>query len=236
MSDSGIWKNALRPSDSCPDAEALAAAAQNPEIQRHLEGCARCRTELALLHEFESAQAQASEAASVDWIEGELKRRSAEILAAPVPPLPQPPARKSLFAARWRVLALAASAICLVGAGVYWRGATEPALAPPSSTPVWRSGSLTLIAPVGDVASAPREFRWESVSGAASYRVHLFEVDGREIWTADSAAPSIVPPPAVLDQLAPARAFAWRVEARNAAGQVIAGAPLQNFHIPITAR
>ena len=218
---------------ACPEVEALAAAEQTPEVRQHLETCARCRTELALLQEFEAVDVQPGEGESVAWIEDRLRSRAGELSAAP----PTPAATRSWWRfPQWRVLALASAAALLISVGIYQRTGTQPDLPSPGPTPVWRSGQLALLAPLGDIAAPPREFRWEAVPGASSYRVHVLQVDGTEIWSGESAESRIAVPVELLHTFIPARAFQWRVEARNPAGEQIATASLQTFHILTTAR
>ncbi len=58
-----LLKAALSPSRDCPDLTALAGADLSPDIQRHLSGCSRCRTELTMLREFENGSPNPEEAA-----------------------------------------------------------------------------------------------------------------------------------------------------------------------------
>jgi hypothetical protein len=231
MSD--IWKAALGRTGECPDVEALAARELSPETKQHLESCLRCRTELATLREFEAMDVRPAEMESVQWIGGELQRRSSEIFVEAAPPVAVPPAPRRLFPA-WRILAMGALALVLVAVGLYWRSGTTQPLPVSSEAPVWRSGQIALLEPLGDVTAPPREFRWEAVAGAASYRLHLQEVDGIEIWTADSVEAKIAASAGIAAKLTPGRAFQWNVEARNAAGEKLATGSLQSFHILVT--
>ena len=240
-----LLKAALGRTGDCPALESLEAAETNPDVQRHLAGCSRCRTELAMLREFRGAEPRAEEMASVEWIASELRRRSPE-LAGPAPVVhPQPASPRDrlrawtggLFAPqRRRTLSLAAVALLVVvAAGVYLRpGANFERPSPSGGTAVWRSGEFAAVSPLGDVTEAPSEFRWQTVPGAATYSIQLVEVDRTVVWSADSTRTSIEVPAEIRQKLKPARAFHWQVVARNAGGQNIASTDLQTFHILAT--
>ena len=72
-------KSALSPAGDCPGLTALAGADLSPDIQRHVSGCSRCRTELAMLREFENGAPNPEEAAAVHWIHDELLRRAPRV-------------------------------------------------------------------------------------------------------------------------------------------------------------
>ena len=59
--EQALFKSASGPTGDCPRPELLASAAGNPDVQRHLENCGRCRTELAMLLEFEKAEPRPDE-------------------------------------------------------------------------------------------------------------------------------------------------------------------------------
>jgi hypothetical protein len=46
------------------------------------------------------------------------------------------------------------------------------------------NGALALLEPVGSLSHPPRRFRWTRDSGAASYRIELFDRDARRIGVA----------------------------------------------------
>lgn len=229
-------KAALGRTADCPSVEALATAPDNPDVQRHIEACIHCRAELVLLQEFESAEPQPEELASVQWIAGELRRRNSAIAQAS----PSPSAWSRFLAwlgavpgpGRGRALVMvAASLLIVVTAGVYFRQSS--AVRPPASGIVWRSGRFAAMAPSGEMAQSPVEFRWEAVPGAASYQVQLLQVDRTVIWTGESSQTTIEIPSNIRAQLRPGRAFQWQVTARNTAGESIASTDLQDFRITV---
>src|SRR4051794_37317067 len=63
------------PTPECPPLEALESL--DAKGRAHVEHCAWCRNELAMLTEFQAAEVRPEEAASVAWIESELARRAA---------------------------------------------------------------------------------------------------------------------------------------------------------------
>ena len=235
-------KSALGPSSGCPDLAALAGANLNAEMQQHLDGCSHCRTELATLREFESAEPRADEVASVNWIQSELQRRAPQIVKA-ASPKPASLLDKlrlwagELFSAPRRMqLSLAAASLLLVAfTGVYHHRSGEPPLSAPSGQQVWRSGQFSAVSPVGDITQAPVEFRWESVAGATEYQIQVAEVDGTVVWSAESGQTRIETPESIRRLFQPGRTLQWTVVARNAAHEKIASTDSQIVHILATS-
>jgi hypothetical protein len=241
-----VLKRALRPAADCPDLAALSAAASNPKFARHLAGCSRCRTELAMLREFENGEPGAEELASVQWIQSELLRRGPEFSSDARDRAPRPISMgerlsawmAEIFSPRRRfALSMAGiSLMLLVTVGIYSQRAGDAPLANPTQPTVWRSGQFSAVSPLGDITQTPAAFQWESVPGAVKYGIHLSGVDGAEVWSAESRETSIVPPSEIRSLLTPGRAFHWKVEARNPAGETIAATDSQIFHILTTTR
>jgi hypothetical protein len=238
-------KSALTPTGACPDVAALAGADTDPEMQRHLAACSRCRTELALLREFESGEPRAEELSSVQWIQSELLRRAPQFADAPVA-APKPmsiPERLSLWAAeifsprrRFALSMAGVSLLMIAAAGIYFRSPGEPPLANPAHSEIWRSGQFSAIAPLGDITQIPTAFEWQAAPGAAKYAIHLSGVDGVGVWSADTVQTRIEPPQQIRSLLTPGRAFHWTVDAQNTAGEKIAATDSQTFHILATTR
>jgi hypothetical protein len=239
-------KAALGPSSDCPDLAALAGANLSADLRQHLAGCSHCRTELAALREFESAEPRGDELASVKWIQSELVRRApqfANTASAASPKTASPLDRlrlwgRDLFSPPRRMqLSLAAASLLLVAAtGVYLHRSGEPPLSAPSGQPVWRSGQFAAVSPVGDITQTPAEFRWESVAGAAEYEIQVTEVDGTAVWSAKSAQTKIETPESIRRFFQPGRTLQWTVVARNAAYEKIASTDSQIVHILATTR
>ena len=228
-----------RTESNCPSIEALACAETDAAVARAIwKPGGHCRTELALLREFEAATPRATEMADVKWIEAELARRQPSFVATgPVGHRGFREYLAGLFAPRRRfALALACAALVAVvlGGGLLRRN-PEKALSQPGET-AWRSAQFTVLAPAGDVTRPPGNFEWEPAPGAAQYVVELRGVDGALLWSATSASVSIAPPPDIRALFVGGRAFRWSVTARNAAGNQIAASNLQIFHILATPR
>jgi hypothetical protein len=120
--------------------------------------------------------------------------------------------------------------LLVVAGSALYVGNRAPAGIPNDVTQgTWRSTAVAVVAPAGDV-SAPTQFAWRAVEGASAYHVRLLEVDGTEIWSADTPATQIAVPAQVRAQLQPGRSFRWQVTASGAAGR-IAESSLQPFHI-----
>jgi hypothetical protein len=243
-SDNQGLKGLFGPTPQCLAIEALASLASStpvdPETRRHLEQCAHCRNELAMLHEFHSAEASPAEAEDVDWIVAGLRQRSAG-QTSPARRLPAKPPLKSLWDTlagwipggfpRWVPAAAAACLVVVSAVGLYLgRRDTGAAPTPGRGDYVWRSATLQVIGPGGDLPAPPAEFAWDEVPGAQSYLVRLLEVDRTEIWSARTAGTRIPVPAPIAAQLTAGRTFLWQVAASDSGGP-IAESILQRFHI-----
>jgi hypothetical protein len=226
MSDSHLFRAALERTDRCPPHDALERHLDNPDaaLATHIDDCAYCKTEIELLRSFVQCDIPAEDAASVAAIVRRLDR-------APVPrPIPFPVRRKTWI----RPTALAAAGILVaVGIGLQLRQSGPPALrnTGSSSADVYRSRSLAILSPSGDLQTSPAEARWESAPGAANYRVRLLEVDGNELWNSTTTGTTIAFPDSIRNLMAPAKTLALTVEAFNARNQKLAESPKVNFRI-----
>jgi hypothetical protein len=229
-------REALNPGADCPPLELLAATHPDAAVESHLKTCAYCRSELALFHQFEKAEARPEEAADLAWVQAELTRRS---------PVKAPAFAERLrewsgliFSPAWRgKLSFATAALLvLVAVGVYLPSRDGGRTPAQHEAPVWRSGRFAAISPLGDLDRAPNALRWEAVPGAASYHVRLVEVDGTEIWSADVSATTVDFPNNIAAKLLPGRAFQWSATAHDANRNEIAATDLQTFHILVTTR
>ncbi len=233
MSDAERERNLLKAvlgrTPDCPDIELLAADVPNPDVERHAASCARCRAEIALLHQFEAAEPVADEAESQRWVEAELTRRRTTETA---PRIAAPQAKPTAGFRGWRILSLVAACATLVVAVAVYQRQGDTGATVNNGPPVWRSTQVKAIAPVGDVTAAPAEFRWDAIAGASRYHARILEVDGTVAWEGDVAGNSMTPP----IKLAAGRAFQWDVTALDAAGRKLGETGLQSFHILVTQR
>jgi hypothetical protein len=233
-----LLRSALGRTPECLSIEALAAMDAN--AREHVEHCAYCQNELAMLVEFQQAEPRPEEAAAVAWIQSELERRSATTpKARPAEGLWD---RISSWLTRafpsrgWQMIPVAAGLILIVAGGMYLRQGNDGLRPPAGGEPVWRSQSFAGVAPLGDVTAAPADLQWEAVPGAAKYLVRVMEVDRTEIWRAESSGTRIVLPVEIRGQMTAGRSFLWLVTARNGAGSIVAETSLQTFHILATSR
>jgi hypothetical protein len=228
-----LLREALGPTSECPPLDVLAAPRQDAQTKRHAQECPHCRAELALLHQFESAEARPGEAADLAWIESELARRSPVAARSPEFFGRLRAWFEFLFspAGRGRLSLAVASVVLLVTAGLVMRPGGGVRQGITEEPAVWRSGQFAATSPAGDLDQPPSQLRWEAVPGAASYHVRLLEVDGAEIWSADSTSTSVAFPGNIASQLTRGRAFQWDATSRNGAGRQLATTNLQTFHI-----
>ncbi len=202
MSDArNDWREALAATAECIDVarfgEELDAASRE-----HLQTCARCQSELALFRELDSEQTTDDEAAATQWIAAQLQQRAAE--TANVVPFRAKPLRA--------LYSIAAALMIVVGAG-YLIQTREPGLDAIGGSEVYRSTRVELVAPRGELATAPNELQWTPVANATRYHVELVEVDGTVVWSGDTTAPQASLPQHAIAQFAPGKSLLWNVKA-----------------------
>lgn len=207
----------------------LAGEAPN-EFSSHLASCAHCQAELELLRAFYAVPRDAEEAEAV--------REITQRLRAPRTLLPAEAGSswwRRFLQARWlSPAALAAAALLIVTAvGLELRHGSAPRIEAPNRPEdnVLRSGRVTLVSPVGDLASAPEQVQWRPVEGAAKYEVRLFEVDRSEVWRDSTPGLWKDIPPTVRARMVPAKPFLLQVAAFDAAGRQLAESELVRFRI-----
>lgn len=200
--------------------ERIAAGSGSTEEREHVASCAQCQTEVELLTAFATASATPEESAAVRAIESRLRAEPAW--------RPSPPPRKTWRFSRpvWG-LALA-GAVAALFVGLSLRNPARPAL--PAEDTV-RSLSVPLVAPLGDQAEPPGEFRWREAEGAAVYELRLLDIQGQVIWqfrTTGNVAPI---PPDVQAKLTERRTLSWQVSAIDAKGAPIAVSVPESFRV-----
>jgi len=83
--------------------------------------------------------------------------------------------------------------------------------------------TLTLVAPRGDLETAPSLFEWRPVEGALRYTVKIEDADA--VWplfVRSSESPSLSLAPQEASALLPGRVHVWEVQALDGEGRVIA--------------
>ena len=94
----------------------------------------------------------------------------------------------------------------------------------------YRSARLDVIAPIGDLAQAPNELRWEAVPQATVYAVQILEVDATQVWSGRTTETHLALPPEVIARFAPGKTLVWDVRAlRN--NEVLAASQTQNVRV-----
>ena len=204
---------------------------RGPDEQRrmksHVACCAHCRTELALLQEFESPAARPDERADVEWIAARLRRTSSYAGTSDV--------GQTWWRRIWKLPVLVPASVVLAAALVAIFIAVQPNGSGPSfpsgGREVMRSQSVDLIAPLGDLTQAPAALHWSAVPGAIRYRVRLMEVDRTELWSTTVPQTSVDLPTAIRRQVVPLKTLLWEITALDGSGIVIARSGAASFRL-----
>jgi hypothetical protein len=207
-----------------PFADRAAAAA-------HVDGCANCQAELALLHSFTTALIRDDEQAVVRSGVETLRRREPEIFGRR-PRGEEKRAAASPFFARRAIVSVAAVLLAVVG-GYYLLNSGAPSLPADIRTgsDVTRALAVAVVGPEGDQPTMPERFEWRRVNGAARYHVQLMEVDRRELWSTDTANTAIDVPAHVRPQIVPGKTLLWQVTAIGATNAPIAQSDILRFRV-----
>jgi hypothetical protein len=219
------WKSALAPSPACIAIEKLAEPLSDLDT-KHLAGCPRCQSELALLREFSEGAPRPEDSLAVSWIAQELRRRST----------PKPVSRMTwwqrlLGVPAYRLSGALASILLLAGGVAVYTMRTRTGVVPGAEA-VLRSQSVVLISPVGDLDSPPSELRWQLVASAAAYTVEIVEVDRHGLWKSETSETRLVIPANVRALMAPGKTLLWQVTAANSGGS-LATSGYQKFRVKV---
>ena len=239
-------KQALGPAADCPDIEQLGQysdgilePATRSAMASHISSCAYCRSELAMLREFQEVSLRPEEQRPVAWITSQLRQRAPQISS----PVPEP---QNAVTSWWRSLltppflsraGLAfATLLVIISASLYLRRSTAPTLNtnPDSGAEVLRSNSVLLLSPKGDLTQRPDWLRWQAVEGAARYQVRILEVDRTELWNRETSAVGIQIPDAVRAQILASKSLLWQVTALDPSGKRIGSSNLERFRVAPT--
>ena len=224
------FRAALGPGPQCPPIEELSRLVENPGsdqlLVKHVATCPHCRTELKLMQMFESGEVRPDESAAVRQVVERLQagRRAAEPERLPW--------WRWLAAMRMRPVILGMATLLVVaGVGLQLRQSAAPTLHRVSGDEVLRAHDTVILAPAGDVSEAPREIRWQATTGAVRYHVRLLEVDGTELWNAETDADHIAIPADVTARIVPAKTLLVRVSALDAASHKLAESEPVRFRV-----
>lgn len=135
----------------------------------------------------------------------------------------------SRFHVSLRGVAAAAVLIAAVGTGLMMIPKDGPVLPSRTTDSIVRGTRVELVAPLGELTSAPQTLRWLPVDHAVHYQVQIFTVDDTLLWEATTDRATIDLPEETQSQLFPAVAYLWRVEAQDADGGLIAQSETARF-------
>lgn len=189
------------------------------DVETHLAECARCRNQVAAVHQILAEDAGAD--GGLDFG----VREQAEALGAG-----EGQARSSDRQTGRRFVASAAAAVLVVAIAslLYWQLQGPPPSRLRSSSP---ASALTVSAPSdGASVSARPVFVCAPVSEALSYRVILRAPDGTVVWKGDTTAARVPLPPDV--SLAEGQTYLWRAEALRSDGTTIRSDPRTFTYAP----
>jgi hypothetical protein len=228
-----MWQEAAAATKDCLPLEVLERLADNTsrdaKAAAHLAGCAHCQTELAMLKNFEQSTLPPTKALPwhglpPSWSAGRTLRGAAEschssLLAHDVP-----------RALSGRSSALAA--VLIVGISLYHGNSDGPGkINPGLGNGQYRSASIHLVSPIADQTSAPAEFHWDAVQGAASYTIELKDVAGITLGSAKSTQNMLPVTPEMKANMIAGKPLKWKVTALDAAGKEIANSSLEQFKV-----
>jgi hypothetical protein len=225
------WRDAVSQTKDClplETLEKLAEGAADSNASRHLAECPHCQSELAMLKSFESSVPSESEGAAVAWITAQLQRNQR---GASTRSEARVPFWRTFFRVPYLAGALAAALVLGLGISFYVSDRGPHPIKGDIGTGPFRSGSVTLAGPSGDVSQPPDAFRWQAYPGAASYRVDVMEVDGTVLWSTQISANSVAATPELKSKMHPGKALQWKVTALDASGREIASSNQEKFQV-----
>jgi len=238
-SEKQILQSALGPGDDCLPVEQLEkfvidGSTPVPPLTEHVKSCTYCRTQIQLMKEFGATARRETETEAVRLITSRLRARSKEIFQAEREPVEvREPSWRAFWRAPWLSPAALALAVILVvvALSLQMRNA-PPGLRPPHpDREVLRSNAIPVIAPSGDIRQAPSEIRWQAAPNAVRYEARLLEVDGAELWRAETAANRIELPAAVRARVVPNKTLLCQVLAFDASGHQVAQSETVRFRL-----
>lgn len=229
INNAKMWREAVAATKDCPGIAVLEAVmeggAADPQASAHVETCPHCQSELAMLKSFENSTANQNEGAAVAWIAAQLERKQQA----------RPQQQKAAAASGWRAMfrlpymAAAAALAVAIGLGVSFyinNDAGQPPLHGGGHYGVgpYRSGSIRVTSPSGDLSKAPSQLSWEAWQGASSYNVEItgMDIDHTLVWKGHTAQTSVRITPDIAGKLRPGKPLEWKVTALDASGRELA--------------
>src|SRR5579859_4202213 len=228
-----LWQQAASATEDCLPPETLEKLIGNPaadaKAAAHLASCSHCQTELSLLKSFEDATPAADEGAAVAWIAAQLQRQQSA--PAHKSAAPRVSFWRNLFRVPYLAGAAALVAVLVLGISLYNSNSDHPGLTPHRDIGIYRTGEIKLVAPAGDLAQAPNEFRWEAVPNAASYKVELTDVLGKPLASATSTEPQLAATHEMRAAMRAGMPVNWKVTAHDGNGKILAESSGGSFKI-----
>jgi hypothetical protein len=135
---------------------------------------------------------------------------------------------------RWLGAAVAmAGVLIVVAVGLQWRRGSPPRLDAPNreEREILRSGTISVVSPVGDLKELPTRIQWQPAADAARYDVRLLEVDRSELWTTSTTAAEADIPPAIQSKIVPAKTLLIQVSAFDRADRKLAESESVRFRV-----
>jgi hypothetical protein len=242
MSDRDVLKSTLSTTSECLAPEQLEGLLDGKRSHPHLAECPRCQAELAMLKSFEFGAPLPDEGAAVAWIGSHLDRQLEAIKNPPRGRLLRPATQRleapvswlarifGLGGMRWVLPATAVAAIAIASA-ILLRPAKAPELQANAArqSAVYRSQEVQLVSPIGDEDQVPRELRWQTFAGAATYRIVVMEVDHSALWTSETKESSVELPVSLRAKMLPGKPILWQVTALDAQARVVGTSQIQRF-------
>src|SRR5688572_21794673 len=217
--------SAWSPETGCPSPEdwlrletGEATTEERRKLEEHASRCPACASEREMARLFAEAPAEVKDE-DVDFIVAKLE--ALNLPGQPVPLAFPSQRRRARPALAWAAR-LAALIVLALAVGLFFRAGQAPPLPDPGAGEVYRGGHLRPIGPSGEISEMPREFRWEGVEGARSYRVTLRAVDDTVLWQGTVTVSSARLPEDVARGLHPAVLYRWSVEALDERGARLA--------------
>jgi hypothetical protein len=229
-----MWQEAASATAECLPLEVLERMTENasadPKASAHLAGCAHCQTELAMLKNFELSTPSADEGAAVAWIAAQLERQQLAPVAQQK--IARVPFWRTMFRVPYLAGAAALAAVLILGISLYHGSSDGPGkINPGLGSGQFRSGSIHLVSPIAEQNTAPTEFRWDAVKGAASYTVELKDVAGITLESAKASQNVLPVTPEMKACMVPGKPLKWNVTALDANGKAIANSSGGEFKI-----
>jgi hypothetical protein len=228
-----MWHDAASATNECLPLEVLErmteSSSADPKAAAHLAGCPHCQTELTMLKSFEASVPSADEGAAVAWIAAQLERNQK------APAAKQAVARVPFWRTMFRVPYLAGAAalavVLALGISLYHGNPDGPRKISDTYGKGTFRGGVHLVSPVGDLAQAPAEFRWDAVPGASSYQVELKDVAGVTLASATSTQNVLPVTPEMKANMTSGKPLTWKVTALDASGNAVADSSGGSFKI-----